>query len=77
MGWTGRAPAPTATELVLGFREHEERITMTCKRDVAIVHTIGIDTGKNTLHMVGLDETGAARKPVLRWKPAQGKSAGE
>jgi glycine dehydrogenase subunit 2 len=24
-----------------------------------------------------LDETAAARKPVLRWKPAQAKSAGE
>jgi hypothetical protein len=65
MEWTGRAPAPTATELVWGFREHEERIAMTCKRDVAGVHTIGIDTGKNTLHMVGLDETGAI---ILREK---------
>src|SRR5262249_1145086 len=44
MEWTGRAPAPTATELVWGFREHEERIAMTCKIDVAVVHTIGIDT---------------------------------
>ena len=29
------------------------------KTDVAVVRTIGIDTGKNTLHMVGLDERGA------------------
>jgi transposase len=28
------------------------------KTDNAVVHTIGIDTGKNTLHLVGLDEKG-------------------
>ena len=40
---------------------------MAGKRDVAVVHTIGIDTGKETLHMIGLDETGAihsARKSL-------------
>ena len=26
------------------------------KTDTAVVSTIGIDTGKNALHMVGLDE---------------------
>jgi len=35
------------------------------KSDTAVVRTIGIDTGKNTLHMVGLDERGAI---VLREK---------
>jgi hypothetical protein len=29
---------------------------MSCKTDVAVARTIGIDTGKNTLHMIGLDE---------------------
>ena len=29
---------------------------MPCKKDVAVVRTIGIDTGKNTLHMIGLNE---------------------
>ena len=38
---------------------------MPCKTDVVVAHTIGIDTGKNTLHMVGLDEKGAI---VLREK---------
>ena len=33
--------------------------------DTAVVRTMGIDTGKNTLHMVGLDERGAI---VLREK---------
>jgi hypothetical protein len=35
------------------------------KKVAAVVHTIGIDTGKNTLHMIGLDRTGAI---VLREK---------
>jgi hypothetical protein len=26
---------------------------MTCKTDTAVVRTIGIDTGNNTLHMIG------------------------
>ena len=34
------------------------------------VHTIGIDTGKNTLHLIGLDEQGAI---VLREKVARGR----
>ncbi len=29
------------------------------KTDIAVVRTIGIDTGKNVLHLVGLDERGA------------------
>jgi transposase len=45
---------------------------MTCKRDVAVVHAIGIDTGKNTLHMVGLDETGAI---ILREKVSRSRIA--
>src|SRR5262249_23235698 len=38
------------------------------------------DLIKNAPHstrVTRLDETAAARKPVLRWKPAQAKSAGE
>src|SRR6516225_6346548 len=46
------------------FAEHEEH-TMPRKTDTAVVSTIGIDTGKNALHMVGLDERGAI---VLREK---------
>ena len=38
---------------------------MPSKTDTAIAHTISIDTGKNTLHMIGLDEKGAI---VLREK---------
>ena len=38
---------------------------MPSKADTAAARTIGIDTGKNTLHMIGLDEKGAI---VLREK---------
>ena len=45
---------------------------MRCKTDVAIACTIGIDTGKNTLHMIGLDEKGAI---VLREKVSRSRIA--
>ena len=38
-----------------------------CETEIAIACTIGIDTGKNTLHMIGLDEKGIqARSPSRR-----------
>jgi len=42
------------------------------KTDSAVVRTIGIDTGKNTLHMIGLDERGAV---VLREKVSRNRIA--
>jgi hypothetical protein len=45
---------------------------MPCKRDVAVIRAIEIDTGKNTLHMVGLDEKGAI---VLREKVSRNRIA--
>ena len=45
---------------------------MPCKKDVAVVRAIGIDTGKNTLHMIGLDEKGAI---VLREKISRNRIA--
>jgi transposase len=45
---------------------------MPCKTDVAVAHTIGIDTGKNTLHIIGLDEKGAI---VLREKVSRNRIA--
>src|SRR6201981_4428 len=42
------------------------------KTDTALVRTIGIDTGKNTLHMIGLDERGTS---VLREKVARQRIA--
>ena len=42
------------------------------KKDAAVIRAIGIDTGKNTLHMVGLDDKGAI---VLREKVSRNKIA--
>ena len=38
---------------------------MSHKTAATVAHTIGIDTGKNTLHLIGLDDKGAI---VLRGK---------
>jgi transposase len=43
---------------------------MSQKTDAVVASTIGIDTGKNTLHLVGLDERGTI---VLREKLARGR----
>jgi transposase len=43
---------------------------MSQKTDAVVASTIGIDTGKNTLHLVGLDEQGTI---VLREKLARGR----
>ena len=32
---------------------------MSRKTDTVVARTIGIDTGKNTLHLIGLDDKGA------------------
>jgi transposase len=45
---------------------------MPSKKDIAVVRAIGIDTGKNTLHMIGLDEKGTI---VLREKLSRGRVA--
>ncbi|MFY9830300.1 MAG: transposase, partial [Rhodoplanes sp.] len=43
---------------------------MPTKKDAVVARTIGIDTGKNTLHLIGLDETGAI---VLREKVSRNR----
>src|SRR5882757_4100007 len=45
---------------------------MPSKADTAVARTIGIDTGKNTLHMIGLNEKGAI---VLREKVSRNRIA--
>jgi hypothetical protein len=42
---------------------------MSRKTDAVVARTIGIDTGKNTLHLIGLDNKGAS---VLREKLTRG-----
>ena len=43
---------------------------MARKTDAVVARTIGIDTGRNTLHLIGLDDKGAI---VLREKLARGR----
>jgi len=72
--WDGPAvllPRTTCRVCFGAFDEHEEH-TMPRKTDTAVVRTIGIDTGKNTLHMIGLDERGAI---VLREKVSRQRIA--
>ena len=45
---------------------------MSRKRAATVAHTIGIDTGKNTPHLIGLDDQGTI---VLREKIARGPIA--
>ena len=55
-----------------GGLKHEEHIAMSHKTAATVVHTIGIDTGKNTLHLIGLDDQGTI---LLREKIARGRIA--
>ena len=71
--WDGPAVLPPLTaRKSVGVHEHEEQTAMSCKAEVAVAHTIGIDTGKNALHMIGLDEKGAI---VLREKVSRSRIA--
>ena len=54
MGWTGRAPAPSGSQRGWGLVRSRSTV-MPRRSTVRAVSTIGIDMGKNTLHMVGLD----------------------
>jgi transposase len=47
---------------------------MSHKTAATVAHTIGIDTGKNILHLIGLDDQGAI---VLREKIARGRIAAQ
>jgi hypothetical protein len=66
--WTGRAPAPNGYQSRGALRARGAH----SKADTAVARTIGIDTGKNTLHMIGLDEKGAI---VLREKVSRTRIA--
>src|SRR5262247_1857292 len=65
MGWSGRAPAPPAREAGKGRQEHAMSAKFNCE-----IAVIGIDIGKNSFHVVGLDRRGAI---VLRQKWSRGQ----
>src|SRR6516164_1287335 len=67
MGWSGRAPAPPVTNLARGSKHKEHVMSQNLNSAVAV---IGIDIGKNSFHVVGLDNRGAI---VLRQKWSRGQ----
>src|ERR1700746_4092722 len=69
MGWTGRAPAPDGTQSAWGLVRRRSN-AMPRTATVHAVTAIGIDMGKNTLHMIGLDSRGTI---VLREKVSRGR----
>jgi transposase len=67
MGWSGRAPAPPASHACAGHQDKEPAMAEALKKSIAFV---GIDIGKNSFHVVGLDKCGAI---VLRQKWSRGQ----
>jgi hypothetical protein len=56
MGWSGRATALSAGKLARGAKRKEHVMT---EKPASVIAVIGVDIGKNTFHVVGLDERGA------------------
>ena len=71
--WDGPAalPPPTAFRVRRGLVRRRSAV-MPRTSTVHAVTTIGMDMGKNTLHMIGLDRRGAI---VLREKASRGRIA--
>jgi transposase len=67
MGWSGRAPAPPAIEVGKGAKDKEHAMSRNLNSAIAF---IGIDIGKNSFHVVGLDARGAI---ALRQKWSRGQ----
>src|SRR3974390_977678 len=67
MEWSGRAPAPPVRDAEMGRVKWS--IAMSNK-SIATIATMGIDIGKNSFHVVGLDQRGAI---VLRQKWSRGQ----
>jgi hypothetical protein len=60
MGWPGRAQRPKTTVEQDGEASKLKELTMhTRQQSPEPVATIGLDIGKNTFHLVGLDKRGA------------------
>src|SRR5215467_5896823 len=60
MGWPGRAQRPTTTVEQDGEASKLKELTMhTHVKSSNPVTTIGLDIGKNTFHLIGLDKRGA------------------
>src|SRR5262245_10911060 len=68
MEWSGRAPAPLGDACWEGASVKWS--TAMSNKSIATVATMGIDIGKNSFHVVGLDRRGAI---VLRQKWSRGQ----
>jgi hypothetical protein len=55
MGWSGRAPAPPAAKLARGAEDEEHAMSPKFNAGISV---IGIDIGKKSFHVVGLDRRG-------------------
>ena len=67
MGWSGRAPARQQVMLARGAKDKEHAMSQKLNTAIAV---IGIDSGKNSFHVVGHDERGAI---MLRQKWSRGQ----
>jgi hypothetical protein len=68
MGWSGRAPAPPASEPGKGRAQDKEHAI--AQKLTAAIAVMGNDIGKNSFHIVGHDHRGAN---VLRQKWSRAK----
>ena len=67
MGWPGRAQRPKTTVEQGGEASKLKELKMhTHQKSPDPVATIGLDIGKNTFHLVGLDKRGAIAMDVDR-----------
>src|SRR5262245_5400762 len=70
MGWSGRAPAPPVDNAGRGGAEDKEHAMPRTQTTLAVV---GIDIGKYSFHVVGLDRRGAIRPaPEVVTRPGLG-----
>src|SRR5258708_10593465 len=68
MEWSGRAPAPPGSDAGIGASV--KRSAAMSNKSIATIATMGIDIGKNSFHVVGLDQRGAI---VQRQKWSRGQ----
>src|SRR5260370_4321569 len=68
MEWSGRAPASPASDAGIGASV--TRSSAMSNKSIATIATMGIDIGKNSFHVIGLDRRGAI---VLRQKWSRGQ----
>src|SRR5262245_23952193 len=54
-----RCSRPARRKVLRGIKKHKEHCPMSHKFAPPTVSTIGIDLGKNSFHLVGLDQRGA------------------